>query len=287
MVPVWGERHIGVFLRATLPALRYALEALSVDYRLLLYADKDQRLIDATNGMPVLFRKVPGPDRSFMSLSNAHRDALDQAPTGSRMVLLTADLVLSVNSLVSCSRIFQSGKRLVCCMGMRVNDVEPPPIPALGRTLLAWGWDHRHRMTRESTWPNGISYDIWRMYFERGDEAICRLCLPHPIALLKDGRQIRFSPTIDVNVVSNYKVHEMHMVTDPDEVAMIELSPPEKEFLETEPMHKRLERNLPSMPPFVNIPNPRHRFFFGHRIVIRGNGGDCGDGPVVRCLLRG
>ena len=144
-------------------------------------------------------------------------------------------------------------------------------------------------MTRESTWPDGRSYDVWRMYFEKDGEVACRLCLPHPIALVKDRRTINFNPTIDVNVVSNFRPNEAHLVTNPDEVAMIELSPPDKEFLLTTTMRVRLDAggSEPSIPPFYKMTHSRQRSFYGQKIIIRGSGGDCGDREMVARLLNG
>jgi hypothetical protein len=125
------------------------------------------------------------------------------------------------------------------------------------------------------------------MYFHQGENVACRLCLPHPLAFVKDNRKLRFAPTIDVNFVANFSPRETHLAISPDDVAMIELSPRDKEFVETEPMIKRLENNLPSCPAFVRMTNPRHRQFFQRRITITGNAAECGDEAVVKHLLGG
>lgn len=287
VLPVWGQRYCDIFERASLPALRAAIERLALPTELVIYTHDTERLAAACLGLSFVIRPVPGPDDSFYSMSGAHRDALQRAAMGQRVALLTADLVVSPNSFKACEAHFRHRKMLVACAGMRVNDTEIPPAFSSGRELVAWGWDRRHAMTRESTWPDGHSYDIWRMYFEKDGEAASRLCLPHPIALVRDRREVRFAPTVDVNVVANFDTREMHMVTDPDEVAMIELSPPEKEFLLTEPMIERYNKNLASMPPFIKLTHPRQRWFFGHRILIKGTGGDCGDQEVKLRLLDG
>lgn len=289
VVPVWGERYCTVFEHATLPAIRRAIDRLSLRAQLMIYTHDTDRLKQACAGLDAQFFPVPGPDNSFYSMSNAHRDAIKRVQLGGRIALLTADMVMSPSTLASCEDQFKTHKKmLVCCAGMRVNDTEFPPPFATGRALLAWGWNHRHHMTEQCTWPHGHSYDVWRMYFTDGeDEVVCRLCLPHPIALVRDGRTITFQPTIDVNVIANFSLSEMHLVTDPDEAALIELSPPDKEFVLTETMRARWERQLPSIPAFVKVGNPRHRWCLNHKIIIRGHGGPVGDEDVLRRLLDG
>ncbi len=285
-LPVWGEHYIDIFERATLPALREALVRLDKPVVVIVHTDQADRVSRMLDGIVFEVHPVPGPDNAFESLSNAHRFVLQQAQIGERVCLLTADLVISRDMLVNCESHFQKGKKLVCCMGMRVCDDEMPPDTKSGHALLSWGWDHRHPMTMECTWPDGKSYDVWRMYFEKGSEVACRLALPHPIALVKkNNAEIRFNPTIDVNVAFNFSPSDTHLITEPSEGAMIELSPRDKEFIYTEPMLKRLQRSLPSCPAFVKIVNPRHRMFFRKQIIIKGKGGDCGDKQVMDVLV--
>lgn len=297
IVPVWGERYLNIFINAGLPALRQAVRVLrasvpEADVEYVFNTDTmDVSGLRNTDGVPIRGYPVPSDDRAFESLSQSHRAAIARANINDRLVLLTADLVISSSSLLACHKQFEAGKLLVCCMGMRVSDETvvghgmDPAIYASGRTLLGWGWDHRHPMTRECTWPDGHSYDLWRMYFEKDDEVACRLCLPHPIALVRDSRPVHFAPTIDVNVAMNYTREETHLVTDPAEVAMIELSPPEKDFIHTESMRYRYDNNAPSLPSFGLMVNDRHRHFFGHKIIVKGKGGNCGDQEVVSKLL--
>ncbi len=291
VVPVWGEHYLDIFERATLPALKLALTRLDQSALLVVHTDQPNRVMEAAKGLDSLrvslqCQEVPGPDNAFESLSNAHRHVLREAQVGDRICLLTADLVISQDMLVNCEALFQRNKKLVCCMGMRVCDDVMPPDTKSGHALLAWGWDNRHPMTIESTWPNGHSYDVWRMYFRKGEEVSCRLALPHPIALVKRrNAEIKFNPTVDVNVAFNFSPSETHLITEPHEGAMIELSPRDKEFVYTETMQERLEHFLPSCPAFVRITNARHRMFFRKRIIVKGKGGDCGDEQVMDKLI--
>lgn len=286
-VPVWGERYLRIFEQATLPALKLAAEALGRPTTLLVHSD-DEAHIRAVVGNAfnqVIVRPVPGADRAFASLSDAHREAMRMARPAQRLCLLTADLVMSRNSLYSAERHFQSGKLIFCCAGVRADDAETPPIGANGPTLAAWTWAHRHPMTRECTWPDGRSYDLWRVYFERDGNVTSRVNLPHPLALVSDGRQIHFSPTIDVNVVTHFRPREIQMVTDPAEAVLTELSPHDKEFLMAEyTMRERFEQGGHACPEFIRIHHSTRRWLYGHPIRLVGNGDASDPGVVARML---
>lgn len=292
-LPAWGKRCVRVLCEATLPALVSAIRPLPLErlVTIRVYTDKPGTIREtwerlcASGHASLDFHAVPGPDLGFESLSNCHRDALERAGHRDRVVLLTADMVLSAEVLMTCHHRLSSGSQLVCCAPPRSLEEDVPPVGATGRELLGWAWDHRHPMTRECTWPEGTSYDVWRMYFEHEGEVAARVFLPHPLAVMPHGRRLRFQPTIDVNLTSNFSQAVTYMITSPEEGAVIELSPRDKEFVVTESMRTRMATRGPSCPPFVPCTNRRHRYFFGRRVTIRGNGGDCGDQEVIGRML--
>ncbi len=286
-VPVWGERYVRIFRDATLPALKNALARIKTSFSLVIHTDSPEELRAILGDINVVLKPVPGPDKSFCSMSNAHREVLNTAHYGQMISLLTSDLIVSPEAFVTCERKFREGYLLICCAGMRACEEELPPLFNTGVELLSWGWEHRHPMTQESTWPDGKSYDIWRMYFTDGDNVVCRLALPHPFALIRDNRTITFSPTIDVNVISNFRLKEIYLSTEPNEVSMVELSPKEKEFLYTESMQKRFITKGPSCPSFVKIVNPFHRYMLQKRIKIKGLSNLCGDETVINRFIEG
>lgn len=290
-LPVWGERYLSIFEQAAWPALKIALGELNGDRIILaIHTDQQDRMKRLTGDFQSIINGVPGHDSAFHSLSEAHRWVLLNSPVDAHVVLLTADLVLSQGALLASARRLATGVRAIACMGMRVSDTELPTPGLPPRQLLAWGWEHRHPMTKECTWPNGESYDIWRMYFEKGDEACCRLALPHPLVVIREHRTLNdFYPTIDVNLLMhfNWEAGEIHLVTDNDELGLIELSPPDKEFVRTVPMYRRYEEFLPSIPTITQIGVPRQNWFFNHKIIVKGTGGDCGDQQVVDRMVHG
>lgn len=290
--PVWGPRCEQVFLRFTLPAIIAAAEHLKEPVTLLLHTD-NPALGDAWKAtgrnMKVFGLAKADP---FVMLSTAHRQALSVGRSRSevKVVLLTADMVISTNALTAARAHFRSGKRCFCVMGMRVNEPteEQPPYND-SKALLEWGWERRHKMVRECTWPDGKSYDVWRMYFTNGENAICRLFLPHPLVVIPHGgrRELRFNPTIDVDLVNNFPVSQIHLVTRPEEASVVELSPPDKEFVWGEPMISRYDTRGPSCPSFIPCIHPHRRHFFRQPIIIKGQHSDVGDGPVTARVLEG
>jgi hypothetical protein len=280
---------VRVLIQYTLPALLEALKALDRPAVLMIWTDQPDRvgrvLRHSEGDEPAVIAAPPGPDGAFESLSNCHRQAMEAARAGDRVLLLTADMVVSREVLATCERHVAGGARLVCCCAMRAREDAFPPVGASGRELLEWAWANRHPMTADCTWPDGRSYDVWRMYFEQGDEVAARVFLPHPLVVVPAGRVIHFAPTIDVNLTMNFEQSVTHMITRPEEGAVVEVSPADKEYLKTTTMRERMIDIQHSCPPLIRCSNPRHRMFWEKKVIIRGAGGDCGDGELVGRVL--
>lgn len=291
-LPAWGERCVHLLVNYVVPAATRALLDVDRPATLVVWTDADgrDRLGHAgTDRIQLDVRDPPAPEyqlhEGFGILSTCHRHVLREAGPADRVLLLTADMVVSREVVATCERVLSEGRRLVACVAPRALEDRDPPVGATGRELLWWAWDNRHPMTRECTWPEGRSYDVWRMYFEKDGEIAARVFLPHPLAVVPARQDLRFAPTIDVNLAHNFSQHETYLITDPAEGAVVEVSPADKEFLPTTTMRERMDHGGPSIPPFIRCTNRRHRMFFERRVIIRGAGGDCGDGEVVRRIL--
>jgi len=289
-LPAWGDRCVDVAMRHVIPSLCAALRELGRPAVVVAWTDQVDRLSQLfrweEGAISVVFSGVPGADRAFGSLSDCHRQALESAQPGDRVLLLTADMVLSREVLATCERYIAAGMQLVCCVAPRALEDARPPIAASGRELMRWAWDNRHPMTRDCTWPEGKSYDVWRMYFERDGEVAARVFLPHPLVAVPSGRRLPFSPTIDVNLAANFSPAVTVLLTSPDEGAAVELSPVDKEYVKSEQtMRARLESGTESCPQIARCGNARHRMFFGKRVVLCGSGGACDDDEMVKRIL--
>lgn len=280
-VPVWGERYVEVFCATALPALEIAMLRLGGDARLVVHTDQPKRIRDGATQIPVEVRPVPAGGRGFDCLSQAHREVLNMACMDDRVALLTADLVVSADALVECEYQFNEvGAFLIACAGIRAIEEGPVPIGASGHRLMKWAWKHRHPITTESTWPKGRANDLSRIYFEEGDSVVARLCLPHPIAVRIDGRPLRFSPTVDANLINNFHPAEIHMVRDSNRLALVELSPRDKDFQMGElTMEAKFLQNL------IIFPDGIQRWAVRHKIVLIGEAVNCGDDDVIGAVL--
>lgn len=290
-LPAWGDRCVNLLLRYTLPALIVAVKEMARPTDLLIWTDQVGRVKEAlltpelNIGAQCTILPVPGTDLGFESMSSCHRRALTEAGPQDRVVLLTADMVVSREILSTAARLCAHGTKAVCCAAPRTLETANPPIGATGRELLNWAWENRHPMTRECTWPSGRSYDVSRMYFEEGEEVAARVMLPHPLVVVPQGRTMEFRPTIDVNLAANFSSSVTHLITTPEEGAVVELSPADKEFLMTDSMATRMQTRGPSAPSLIACHNPRHRMFYSKKIILRGDGGDCGDATMVGRIL--
>jgi hypothetical protein len=290
--PVWGDRHVGAFAACGLPAMMRAIRALGPgeSVKAIFHSDRDDASWRSLVGdidlavLPII------PGAWYESLSGGHKAVLEMAQPGEIVVLLTADTVISDNALAACRARFQQGKKAVFvdvprAVLDRYLERAATPEPS-SRALAAWGWANRHDMTRDMEWPDGLADPLARVYFERGGNVVARIWLASPLAVLCDGRALPFSPTADSDLIANFRWEEIHLVTDPDELAWIELSP----FVQTAP--SRAERQAAGAPPPMHLRYPSSSIAHGiyldvlrQRICVVGDNVDCGDAEAVRPLV--
>jgi hypothetical protein len=287
-VPVWGE-YVERFVHTALPTLQWASRGINDDRVLLVHTDQPERLEQMSSEyLPIEARRVPAGYQWFNCMSRAHAEVLDMAIKGDVVVLLTGDMVVSGNAFSACGDAFQHGRKLVACNATRAVDAGGLPYRSSSRALAAWGWEHRHPITKNCEWPTGRAEDMPRIYFERGDNVAARLWLPHPLAVAIDGRRLPFRPTVDCDLIANFSPDEIHLVTSPDEMSALELSD----------AGKRESRDDDRPPAALGLPpigeryaeqelvHEVYRWAVSKRIVVKGRDVDCGDEAVVDALLR-
>lgn len=234
-VPVWGERCVEEFCAAALPALERAVNRLAarrsdIEVRLIVHTDAADRIRGATS-VPVDERPVPVGARDFDSMSQAHREVLGLGMRGDVVVLFTGGAVISERGLEHCAQVLDDHrKKLVLCAVPRVLPRGRMPETGDAQALMRWGWNNRHPMVDECTWPGGRSVDLSRTYYADAARVVTLQALPHPLAVRVDGRPLRFTPTVDANLMHCFDPREMHMVADCRRLAMLKLSPADKGF---------------------------------------------------------
>jgi hypothetical protein len=267
-VPVWGERCVEIFCGTTLPALEKAMLRLPIESHLVVHTDSPRRIADGATEINVEARPVPAGARDFDSLSQAHREVLGMACNEDRVALLTADLLISEQGLEICEEILDGpGKNLVVCCGIRALQEGRLPDTHDAASMMQWAWANAHPMTQASTYPDGLSSDLSRLYFEDHGHIIARLALPHPLAVKMDSRPLPFSPTVDANLIQNFNASDTHVIIDSNRLALVELSPRDKDFQTTSGTVR--ERLLSGE--FV-IGDPAQRWMAKHRISLCGTG---------------
>lgn len=291
-IPAWGDAFLDIFERKTLPTLRAAVAAADgLDEVLaIVHTDQPERVTALSGDQLYLVpAALPSGAQWFQRLSAAHRAVISTAAPGTAVALLTADMAISADAFIGCARAFEQGRKLVCCNATRAVLEDFEPFTRSGRELSEWGWKHRHSMTDNITWPEGRSDDLHRVYFEGAGGVVARQWMPHPLAVMIDGRPLDFSPTIDCDLTARFRREEIHLVTSPDDLAAIELSPREKLTPSRDADEPPERMDLPPMRERYAHKEIQHRIYswlLAQRIVVSGVGDGCADDEAVAPLLQ-
>lgn len=273
-VPVWGSKYHDVFEQCAAPALVHAALRLreqspeEVDVRFVIHTDQPARVDQsALAGQPIIFRPVPNKT-TYVTLQESHADALGLAAPGDRVVLLNADIVPSGNLLSRVDEHFRSGFEAVVLLGIRTaRGPELPPVGEAPRRLLDWAWGHRHQIIRDLEWSSGTSMLPTNLFFAEGGAIVARGFHLHPAAVIKrDG--LRMISTIDGDLLDNYEREKIHVVVDPDDCAILEVSPPERRF-PVQPGRRLSPASVAAS--MISRASATHRWLFTHRICVAGD----------------
>lgn len=282
-VPVWGKRCNDLFFGPGLESHFAAIERLreayrgSVRVRFVIQTDDPARVGAqvAARGFEVTTLPAPAPNAPYLAFVAAHRHAIETARENERIALMNADMVMSIEALAASEGRFRQGKRAIIAAGTRTKAPTKSfwtdrfgPRPMLSRDLLTWTMRHAHTITKQCFWGEGRCHLPWGVYFRDGDSIVLRGFHLHPFAVVKD-RDLPFKNTVDLALVDNYTRDEMHVVTDPDEMALAEMSPPDKVFADNEwPIDATAIFSWA-----LRGAGPTHWWNFGHRICIQGDPG--------------
>ena len=207
----------------------------------------------------------------------------DLAQAGDCVSLLNADLVVSNNFFVRIREHLSGRCKAVVALGMRTLwGKHSPPVSVDPRTLLSWGRDHNHEVVRESIWGSGHSPAPTHIFFEEGDSVVARSFQLHPVAIIKD-YPIDITTSADGETLENFPLETIHVVTDPDDLAFIEMSKFGK--------FKYFEGGTLSIDAVIGLMRsrymgaPLYRWQFGQRIVMKGDGSNLEDVPIAQAIL--
>jgi hypothetical protein len=119
------------------------------------------------------------------------------------------------------------------------------------------------------------------LFFTSGKNTILHGFHLHPVAVVKE-RAFSFNSTIDGDLLDHYDRATIHVVTDPDDLSMLEISPPGKRF--------PVRENRILSPALVagamqSRASEMHRWLFTKKIVLRGSGDEVDARGIVDEIL--
>jgi hypothetical protein len=193
-------------------------------------------------------------------------------------------MACSVELFKSAEARFAEGKRMIVMAASRTIGGQPQP-GMKSRDLLRWTMEHKHPSIQQCFWGTGRTTMPWAVYFQKGDDIVLHGFHLHPFAVFND-RELGFHGySIDRDLAEIYKKHEIHLITDPDEGAFAEMSPPERIFGLTID-HISIASIAKWADKKKRTTSAMHRWFFERPITIQGNGGDIGDVAICAEILR-
>lgn len=278
-VPVWGDKYRQTFETYAMPALRAALDGFE-PVRFVIHTDKPDWAKQVVSPLACDAIQIP-QGSAYVALQNAHSDAIRRATLRQRVVLLNADLIVSKNLFSSCAAHISAGKKAIVTTGIRTNlDGQAPPVGANPRELLLWAWSHRHNIIKDLEWGTGGSMLPTNLFFVRSGSVILHGFHLHPVAILKEA-QLSFKSTIDGDLLDKFLGSEIHVVTSPDDLSMLEMSDPTRRFPVSGIMDERRVAGA-----MLSRASSMHRWLFTHRMVMVGKPEEEWEMPTVNKILR-
>ena len=258
---VWGEQFCRLFLDVCVPnqLTRGNLEALPAGSRYrVLTAPEDARVFETSPALRQVEQVMPVdivvlPELSarsknrFTRMNACHRRALtDARETSSAVIFLCADHLLGEGTLAAVVRRHAAGSRAVVCSGVWV-EVEGF-LAALGeratrgvsaREMVAAAIDHLHPSVRAlMVEGERTARSPHQVYWEVPGEGVLMRCFDlHPLMVDPLHREVLPQETIDGHYVRHAcPVREqVHMVSDSDELLIIEMSRADQVKVDTSP----------------------------------------------------
>ena len=183
------------------------------------------------------------------------------------MLFLNADIIVSRETFHAVNRRFSAGKKMIFCAAIRTLPAAPAPRDIGSSDLLKWALKNQHPLTACAFYGEGNSRILAIILFRDGDAVALRGFHLHPLAIRND-MPLTFSSTVDWDLGTNFPREDVHVVTDPQELSLAEISPADKSwsmgatpFTDADILEWAERRTIPF-----------HWWLFRHRIVLRGDG---------------
>src|SRR5262245_14608934 len=110
-IPVWGDDYFGLFEKVVWPSIKMALAGASGHVRYCFHTDRPDEIRALIGDKADATFLWPSAGDTWMTYSQAHREAAAQARTGEAIAFLNADILLSKECFGAAERRFAQGKR--------------------------------------------------------------------------------------------------------------------------------------------------------------------------------
>lgn len=239
-IPAWGKLYVGLAVKHTIPAAVASLRAAGRTATFLIHTDDREAFAGKLGGHSAKFFLVPGepggdreifvdplPKTHWVAFMAAHREAISLTPPDAILALFNSDMVVSIETFGFVDRVLGSAgrtaKRVISILGVRtLIDGNDPPIGVNARTLNAYIWAHRHKITDDNIVGRGSSMHPTQLFFEHGHEVTMHGFHHTPMFIIKDGA-LMFRGTIDDDLIGKYPDDSIYFVRD-CEMSFAELS---------------------------------------------------------------
>lgn len=269
--PVWGDHYRKVFVERAaasyLGALFWGKVGGAPRVRWIIHTDLPGFADEVLGGYPVEYRQV-SPSNPNEEYKRCHLEVINEAQPGDWLSMLNADFLVSINFFHQIDRHFRAGYQAVVTLGMRtiIKEDQRVPFSVDPALLLMWAWANRHEVTEESIWGKGHSPIPTHMFFEDNGSVVARSFQLHPVAMIKR-EGIAIETSIDGETLIGFSLGTIHVVTEPDDLAFVEMSP----FGNKGPFHADTPIDVPRVIDMMNKyyrGAPLYRWQFAHRMVI-------------------
>ncbi len=269
-IPAWGERCVPLAVNVGIPSIVAALLEARQDAHFTVHTDQPDAFADSFAGHSYDCRYVRA-DEGFHTFVACHYEVLRDASDGEFVSLLDGDHLVSREMFVACEHRFSQGKKLVVTNGVRTScgDYLPPPAGSPAADISEFIFQYPHPITQDLVWPTGKTTWPSMVYFRDAENLIAHCFHLHPVGFVaRSGLTVDVS--VDGDLVDGFSQDEIHIVTDPNELAIAEISPTDKMH-----MPNMVANTVDSIVGWAAHPPGRttkmHRWFFRHTIVHRGS----------------
>lgn len=277
IIPAWGDYGINHFRDTSYPSIRVAAKYANIEPKIIVHTDRPN---DIHKIAPEVFcEQIKAGGDKYRSMSDVHRRGLDTASEGDRIMLLCADIIVSKEVFSACNKRFDEGKKIIVLGPSRTLGPDTPVGLSSGE-LLDWSMQFAHPYTRECFWQRS-TLPPSTFYFRNENNITLRGFHLHPIAVVKD-RSMPFSGTLDSDLIVNFSKHEIHVVTDRDEMSMAECSPIDLQYNRTR--RPLTNDDIVAWARRSKL-TPMNWWLSTHRIVLTGNG-DTNDEEIWNTILK-